>query len=198
MLVLIRHGQSEWNAKNLFTGLANPPLSPKGEKEARQAGIMLNTRKIEFDLVFTSVLERAEKTCEIILAEMGKSNFTITKNKALNERDYGDLVGMNKEAAREKFGAEQVQKWRRDYETKPPGGESLKDTAERVLPYYKKNIKSFWLAENKNILIVAHGNSLRALIMFLENLTPAEIIKIEIPTGEPIIYQTNNGKIEKL
>ncbi len=183
-LILVRHGQSEWNLKNLFTGWRNPGLTAKGREEAKAAGIGLKRHDIDVDLCFTSALVRAQRTLDIMLTEMGIDNMTIVRNQALNERDYGDLSGLNKDDARVKWGDEQVHIWRRSYDTPPPGGESLKDTAERVLPYYKTMIEPL-IAKEKNILVVAHGNSLRALVMYLEDLTPEEILKREIGTGVP-------------
>jgi len=186
-LILVRHGQSEWNLKNLFTGWRDPDLTTKGRDEAKQAGIGLKTAGYQIDLCFTSALKRAHHTLDIILEEMAIQNMTIVRNQALNERDYGDLSGMNKDDARLKWGKEQVHIWRRSYDTPPPGGESLKDTAERVLPFYSSMIGPM-VAKDKTILVVAHGNSLRALVMRLEKLAPDEIIKREIATGVPIIY----------
>jgi 2,3-bisphosphoglycerate-dependent phosphoglycerate mutase len=184
-LVLIRHGESEWNKENRFTGWIDIPLSPKGEEEARQAGEKL--RGYEFDEAFTSVLIRAIRTYEIV-AETAGFNLPLEKDQALNERMYGDLQGLNKDDTRKKFGAEQVQLWRRSFDIAPPNGESLKDTAARVLPYYHARIEPE-LRAKKNILVVAHGNSLRALIMYLENISKEDILKLEIPTGIPIFYE---------
>lgn len=193
-LVLVRHGQSEWNLKNLFTGWKNPNLTPKGIEEAKIAGNLLLKKNIKINLAFTSALIRAKNTCDYMLETM-QQNPPIIENKALNERDYGDLAGLNKDEARVKWGAEQIQIWRRSYEIAPPGGESLKDTAARVLPYYIYNILPN-LLEQKNILIVAHGNSLRALIMAIEGISGEEIIKKELQTGKPIIYDiAKNSKI---
>ncbi len=189
-LVLIRHGQSEWNLENRFTGWIDIPLSPKGEEEAKLAGEKLKGMK--FDHAFTSALQRAQKTYSIAAQTAGFNNLVCEKDEALNERMYGDLQGLNKDECREKFGAEQVHIWRRSYDIPPPGGESLKNTAERVLPYYYKRIEPM-LREGKNILIVAHGNSLRALIMKLENMSGEDIVKVEIPTGEPILYELDNS-----
>jgi 2,3-bisphosphoglycerate-dependent phosphoglycerate mutase len=186
-LILVRHGQSEWNLKNLFTGWRNPDLTAKGKEEAKAAGIGLKKQNYEIDLCYTSALVRAQHTLDIILAEMGIVNMTIVRNQALNERDYGDLSGLNKDDARIKWGKEQVHIWRRSFDTPPPGGESLKDTAERVLPYYKNMIEPL-VCKGKTILVAAHGNSLRALVMHLEKLSPEEILKREIATGVPIIY----------
>ncbi len=186
-LILIRHGQSEWNLKNLFTGWKNPDLSEKGIEEARAAGRFVKEKAYRPDIYFTSALKRAHHTLDLVLEEMGVVNLTIVRNQALNERDYGDLCGLNKDDARKKWGEEQVHQWRRSYDVPPPGGESLKDTAERVLPYFEAEIEPR-LEAGQTILISAHGNSLRALVMKLEELTPDEIIKREIATGEPIVY----------
>ena len=196
-LVLIRHGQSEWNEKNLFTGWKDPGLTAKGVEEAKSAGIQLRTEGFQFDVMFTSDLLRAQKTGEIILKELGVTNLPVIKNQALNERDYGDLSGLNKDEAREKWGDEQVHIWRRSFDTPPPGGESLKGTAERVLPYFKKEILP-QLLEGKNILIAAHGNSLRSLVMELDQLTKEQVVKLEIATGDPIYYEiASSGKVVK-
>ena len=195
-LVLVRHGQSEWNEKNLFTGWKNPTLTEQGVKEARKAGSKIKSINLDFDLHFTSELLRAQITGEIIQREIDQQIKTI-KNIALNERDYGDLSGLNKDEARKKWGEKQVHLWRRSYDTPPPGGESLKDTSDRVIPYFKKTIKPE-LEMKKNILITAHGNSLRALIKNIEDITAADIVKLEIATGEPIIYSFSNNKFKKL
>jgi len=186
-LILVRHGQSEWNLKNLFTGWRNPGLTAKGKEEAKSAGIGLKNHDFKIDLCFTSALVRAQRTLDLILEEMDIQNMTIVRNQALNERDYGELSGLNKDDARVKWGKEQVHIWRRSYDVPPPGGESLKDTAERVLPYYKSMIEPL-VFKGKTILVAAHGNSLRALVMDLEKLSPDEIIKREIATGVPMIY----------
>lgn len=188
LLVLVRHGQSEWNLKNLFTGWADPGLTDKGVGEATAAGRQLHERGYEFDIAFTSVLSRAQRTLTLMLEELGQQDLETIRDQALNERDYGDLVGLNKDDAREKWGDEQVHIWRRSFDVPPPGGESLKDTADRVLPYFKSDILPRVLAGERTI-IAAHGNSLRALVMALDNLSPEEIIKMEIATGVPIIYQ---------
>jgi 2,3-bisphosphoglycerate-dependent phosphoglycerate mutase len=185
-LVLIRHGESEWNKENRFTGWIDIPLSGKGEEEARQAGEKI--KGMHFDKAFTSVLQRAIRTFEIAAQIAGFNHLVVEKDEALNERMYGDLQGLNKDECRQKFGVEQVHLWRRSYDTPPPNGESLKNTAERVLPYYHNRIEPM-LKEGKDILIVAHGNSLRALIMYLEKLTGEQIVKVEIPTGLPIFYE---------
>jgi len=195
LLVLVRHGQSEWNLKNLFTGWKDPGLTEQGIAEAHKAGEQLKDLKLTFDLAFTSVLSRAQKTLDIILDELGQSGLETHKDQALNERDYGDLTGMNKDEAREQFGEEQVHIWRRSFDVPPPGGESLKMTAERVLPYYKAEILPKVLA-GKRTIVAAHGNSLRSLIMELEGLSPDEILKRELGTGTPIIYRLDeNGGV---
>ena len=188
-LILIRHGQSEWNALNQFTGWKDPDLTAKGIEEAHNAGRIINNLKINFDLVFTSALKRAQNTAEIILKEINQPLSTI-KNQALNERNYGDLAGLNKDDARKRWGDEQVHIWRRSYEIPPPGGESLKDTGERVLPFFTKEILPH-VCEGKNVLVAAHGNSLRSLIKFLDNISDEDIVKLEIPTGAPIHYVIN-------
>ncbi|MFN3129513.1 2,3-bisphosphoglycerate-dependent phosphoglycerate mutase [Roseibium sp.] len=195
LLVLVRHGQSEWNLKNLFTGWKDPGLTDQGVAEAHKAGEQLRDLKLNFDLAFTSVLSRAQKTLGIILEELDQTDLETFKDQALNERDYGDLTGMNKDEAREKFGEEQVHIWRRSYDIPPPGGESLKMTAERVLPYYKAEILPRVLS-GKRTIVAAHGNSLRSLIMELEGLSPEEILKRELGTGTPIIYRLDeDGKV---
>ena len=197
-LVLVRHGQSQWNEKNLFTGWKDPGLTAKGVEEAKSAGIQLRSEGFQFDVLFTSNLLRAQKTGEIILKELGTTNLPVVKNQALNERDYGDLSGLNKDEAREKWGDDQVHIWRRSFDSPPPGGESLKGTAERVLPYFKKEILP-QLLEGKNILIAAHGNSLRSLVMELDQLTKEQVVKLEIATGDPIYYEiaSSGGVVKK-
>ncbi len=195
LLVLVRHGQSEWNLKNLFTGWKDPGLTEKGVHEAMSAGRQLKALGIEFDAAYTSALTRAQRTCAMILDELGQSDLHTTRDQALNERDYGDLAGLNKDDARAKWGDEQVHIWRRSFDTPPPGGESLKDTAERVLPYFEANIWPRVMAGEK-LLVAAHGNSLRALVMSLEELSGEEIVKREIATGVPLIYRFDaDGKI---
>ena len=188
-LILIRHGQSEWNALNQFTGWKDPDLTAKGIEEAHNAGKIINNLRINFDLVYTSALVRAQNTAKIILKEINQPLSTI-KNQALNERNYGDLAGLNKDDARKRWGNEQVHIWRRSYYTPPPGGESLKDTGERVLPFFMKEILPH-VCEGKNVLVAAHGNSLRSLIKFLDNISDEDIVKLEIPTGAPIHYVIN-------
>jgi len=190
LLVLVRHGQSEWNLKNLFTGWRDVDLTEAGVAEARAAGRKLKSQGLSFDVAYTSALKRAQRTLDLMLDEMGQSGLPIVRDQALNERDYGDLVGMNKDDARKKFGAEQVHIWRRSYDVPPPGGESLKDTVARALPYYVQEIQPRVL-RGERVLISAHGNSLRALIMVLERLTPEQILKRELGTGVPIIYRLN-------
>lgn len=195
LLVLVRHGQSEWNLKNLFTGWKDPGLTEQGVAEAHRAGQELHDLKLAFDIAFTSDLTRAQKTLAIMLEELDQTGLETIKDQALNERDYGDLTGMNKDEARKEFGEDQVHIWRRSFDVPPPGGESLKMTAERVLPYYQAEILPKVIA-GKRTIVSAHGNSLRALIMELENLTPEEILKRELGTGTPIIYRLDeNGSV---
>jgi 2,3-bisphosphoglycerate-dependent phosphoglycerate mutase len=186
-LVLVRHGESEWNKKNIFTGVRNPDLTDKGVIEAVWAGRVLKSEGIRFDVAFTSKLKRAQHTLDIMLGEIGGEMPPIIEDAALNERDYGELSGLNKDQARERWGEERVLSWRRSYDEPPPGGESLKDTANRVLPYYTEHIWPL-LAEGKNVIVAAHGNSLRALIMHLEKLTPEEILDRELATAAPQLY----------
>lgn len=188
LLVLCRHGQSDWNLKNLFTGWKDPDLTEKGIAEAKAAGQRLKARGISFDIVFTSDLRRAQHTCQLILDELGQPNLETVRDVALNERDYGELSGLNKDDARAKWGDEQVHIWRRSYDTPPPGGESLKDTAARVLPYYVHRILPQVMA-GRHTLVAAHGNSLRALIMAMEGLSGEAIVQRELDTGVPIVYR---------
>ncbi|HEY0218668.1 MAG TPA: 2,3-bisphosphoglycerate-dependent phosphoglycerate mutase [Afipia sp.] len=188
LLVLVRHGQSEWNLKNLFTGWKDPGLTDKGIAEAHEAGRKLKAEGLSFDVAFTSQLVRAQTTLDLALKELDQTNIPVTKNLALNERDYGDLSGLNKDDARKKWGEEQVHVWRRSYDVPPPGGESLKDTLARTLPYYVQEILPGVL-RGQRTLVAAHGNSLRALIMVLEKLSPEAIIARELATGVPIIYR---------
>jgi 2,3-bisphosphoglycerate-dependent phosphoglycerate mutase len=190
LLVLVRHGQSEWNLKNLFTGWHDVDLTEKGIEEARAAGRRLKAQGLRFDVAFTSVLVRAQRSLDLMLEEMGQKNIAVLKDQALNERDYGDLSGLNKNDARKKWGEEQVRVWRRSYDVAPPGGESLKDTAARVLPYYIQDILPRVL-RGDNVIVAAHGNSLRALVMVLERLSPQEIVEREIATGVPLVYWLN-------
>ena len=190
LLVLVRHGQSEWNLKNLFTGWKDPNLTELGVTEAVAAGRRLKDEGLSFDVAFTSALTRAQKTLDLALNEMGQSGIPVTKNLALNERDYGDLSGLNKDDARAKWGEDQVHVWRRSYDVPPPGGESLKDTLARALPYYVQEILPCVL-RGQRTLVVAHGNSLRALIMVLEKMSPEQILKRELATGAPVVYRLN-------
>ena len=196
-LVLVRHGQSEWNKKNLFTGWKDPKLTPKGVDEAIEAGDELKGSGYSFDKMYTSELFRAQETGRIILDRMGLDSIEVIKDLSLNERNYGDLAGLNKDDARKKWGEDQVHIWRRSFDVPPPGGESLKDTAERVLPYFKQNIIP-QLAEGLNILVAAHGNSLRALVMEIEKISPDDIVKLEIATGVPLVYKYSGNEIERL
>ena len=195
-LVLLRHGQSQWNLENRFTGWKDVPLTEKGINEANNAGLLLKKNNIKIDKIFSSVLERANKTAEIAIMaseieNLHKNGILIyEKDQKLNERDYGDLVGLNKAETADKFGKEQVHIWRRSYDIPPPGGESLKETGERVLPFFMKEILPY-VCEGKNVLVAAHGNSLRSLIKFLDNISDEDIVKLEIPTGAPIHYVIN-------
>jgi 2,3-bisphosphoglycerate-dependent phosphoglycerate mutase len=190
LLVLVRHGESEWNLKNLFTGWRDVDLTENGIREARKAGRTLKAQGLRFDIGFTSALIRAQRSLDLILEEMGQTNIPVIKDLALNERDYGDLSGLNKDDARKKWGDEQVHIWRRSYDIAPPGGESLKDTAARVLPYYIQEILPR-VMRGERVLVAAHGNSLRALVMVLERLSTSDILKREIGTGVPIVYRLN-------
>ena len=196
-LVLVRHGQSEWNAKNLFTGWKDPKLTDLGIQEAIKAGDLLETRNLKFDLMFTSDLFRAQETGRLILEQMNQTDIQVIEDQSLNERNYGDLAGLNKDEAREKWGEEQVHIWRRSFDVPPPGGESLKNTAERVLPYFEIKIMPK-VKEGLNILIAAHGNSLRALVMELEKISSEEIVKLEIATGDPLTYEYSNGEFVRI
>lgn len=187
-LILVRHGQSEWNRKNLFTGWKDPDLTDLGVEEAIKAGQLLAQRKFKFDVAFTSELIRAQRTCQYILDGVGQSSLTTIREQALNERDYGDLAGLNKDDARKKWGDEQVHVWRRSYDTPPPGGESLKDTGARVWPYYLTEILPRILA-GECVLVAAHGNSLRALVMILDRLDTKQVTELNLGTGVPMIYK---------
>ena len=199
-LILLRHGQSQWNLENRFTGWKNVPLTKKGELEAKKAGELIKKNKIHIDYIFSSILERANRTAEIAIKASGLLNLwendklIVTCDEKLNERDYGDLVGLNKLETAEKFGKEQVHIWRRSYNTPPPNGESLKDVVERVSPYFSENIKPL-LNQNKNILIAAHGNSLRAMMIELNMYKSEEISSIELPTGSPLCINLDEGKL---
>ena len=190
LLVLVRHGQSDWNLKNLFTGWRDVDLTERGVAEAREAGRKLKAQGIKFDVAFTSALKRAQRTLDLMLTELGQTTIPIFKDQALNERDYGDLVGLNKDDARKKWGEEQVHIWRRSYDVAPPGGESLKDTLARALPYYVTDILPRVL-RGECVLLAAHGNSLRALVMVLDKHTPDSITKLNLDTGVPMIYRLN-------
>ena len=196
-LVLVRHGQSEWNEKNLFTGWKDPNLTDLGIEEAKQAGNLLKERGLAFDIMFTSGLFRAQETGRIILDQMNLSHIEVVKDQSLNERNYGDLAGLNKDEARVKWGDEQVHIWRRSFDIPPPGGESLKNTAERVLPYFNSEILPK-IRESQNILVAAHGNSLRALVMELEKISSDEIVKLEIATGDPLTYECSEKGIIRI
>jgi 2,3-bisphosphoglycerate-dependent phosphoglycerate mutase len=198
VLVLVRHGESEWNKLNLFTGWRDVDLSEKGVEEAHTAGILLKREGLRFDLGFTSALKRAQRTLDIILDETGQTDLPIIRDQALNERDYGDLVGLNKDDARKRWGDEQVHIWRRSYDVPPPGGESLKDTAARVLPYYQARILPE-VEAGKSIIVAAHGNSLRALVMVLDQLSQDEVLRLNLATGVPLLYRlsTDGGVLEK-
>ena len=190
LLVLVRHGESEWNKKNLFTGWRDVDLSDKGVEEARAAGRRLKSQGLHFDVAFTSALKRAQRTLDIMLEELGQTGIAVAKDQALNERDYGDLVGLNKDDARQRWGEEQVLIWRRSYDVAPPGGESLKDTAARVLPYYIREMLPRVL-RGERMLVSAHGNSLRALVMVLDGHSTESILKLNLDTGVPLIYRLN-------
>lgn len=189
-LVLVRHGQSEWNLKNLFTGWRDPDLTELGIEEAKTGGKALAATGLKFDIAFTSVLSRAQKTLKIILDEIGQPGLETIRDQALNERDYGDLSGLNKDDARAKWGEEQVHIWRRSYDVPPPGGESLRDTGARVWPYYLTDILPRVL-RGETVLVAAHGNSLRSLVMVLDRLTKEEILKLNLATGVPMVYRLN-------
>lgn len=190
LLVLVRHGQSDWNLKNLFTGWKDPDLTEKGQAEAKAAGQRLKALGLNFDIAFTSALTRAQHTCRLILNELNQNDLKTIREQALNERDYGDLSGLNKDDARAKWGEEQVHVWRRSYDVPPPNGESLKDTVARVLPYYCQEILPRVL-RGERVIVAAHGNSLRALVMVLDRLTPDTIPSMELDTGVPLVYRLN-------
>jgi 2,3-bisphosphoglycerate-dependent phosphoglycerate mutase len=190
LLVLVRHGQSEWNEKNLFTGWRDPDLSPSGIEEAHRAAGALKAGGLSFRVAFTSALKRAQHTLDLMLGDLAAKSVPIVRDQALNERDYGDLSGLNKDDSRAKWGEAQVQIWRRSYATAPPNGESLRDTGARVWPYYIYRIQPHVL-RGDGVLIVAHGNSLRALIMALDGLSPDEVVRLELATGVPVVYRFN-------
>jgi 2,3-bisphosphoglycerate-dependent phosphoglycerate mutase len=189
-LILVRHGQSEWNLKNLFTGWKDPDLTELGVTEAKAGGKALKENGLTYDIAFTSNLQRAQKTLDYILEEIDQTDIEIIQDEALNERDYGDLAGLNKDDARKKWGEDQVHIWRRSYDVPPPGGESLKDTGARVWPYFMTDIMPRVL-RGENVLVAAHGNSLRALVMILDRLTKDEILSVNLATGVPIVYEIN-------
>ena len=188
VLVLVRHGESQWNLENRFTGWVDVPLSEKGIREAEAAGERLKKQGLKFDLAFTSDLKRAQDTLKLILEKLGQTHVPVEKNQALNERHYGELQGLNKAETAQKFGEEQVKIWRRSYDVAPPGGESLKDTAARTLPYFKSKILPE-LKKGKNVLIAAHGNSLRSIVMDLDKLTKEQVLELNLGTGVPILYE---------
>ncbi len=189
-LVLVRHGQSEWNLKNLFTGWRDPDLTEKGVEEAKSAGRKLKAHNLVFDIAYTSELSRAQRTLTLMLEELGQQDLETIRDEALNERDYGDLAGLNKDDARKKWGEEQVHIWRRSYDTPPPGGESLKDTMARTVPYFITRILPD-VMDGKDVLVAAHGNSLRSICMMLDRLSPEEVTGLEIGTGIPLVYALN-------
>jgi 2,3-bisphosphoglycerate-dependent phosphoglycerate mutase len=188
ILALVRHGQSDWNLKNLFTGWKDPDLTQQGIAEARRAGKLLAGKGLKFDIAFTSALIRAQHTCRLILEEIGQQTLETRRDQALNERDYGDLAGLNKDDARKRWGEEQVHIWRRSYDVAPPGGESLKDTGARVWPYYLREILPV-VMRGKTVLVAAHGNSLRSLVMVLDGLSTREIPDLNLDTGVPLVYR---------
>jgi len=199
-LILLRHGQSQWNLENRFTGWKDVPLTSKGIEEAKTAGQILSKNNIKIDIIFSSILQRANKTAELTIKEMNLKNFWVDdklimkRDYCLNERDYGDLVGLNKEDTVKKFGKDQVHLWRRSYEVAPPGGESLENVVERVNPFFSKFIQPE-INKGKHVLIVAHGNSLRATMIQVGLYKTEEISKIEIPTGRPFVISYEFGKV---
>jgi len=195
LLCLIRHGQSIWNLENRFTGWVDVPLTPQGEEEARQAARKI--RDLKFDIAYTSALVRALHTLDVILETLGWQ-VPVIRDQALNERDYGDLCGLNKDDTRRIYGAEQVRIWRRSFDTAPPNGESLKDTAARTIPFFERCILGD-IRQGKSVLVVAHGNSNRAIVMKLDNLSDEEIMKVELATGVPVLYEleSNGGVVSK-
>jgi 2,3-bisphosphoglycerate-dependent phosphoglycerate mutase len=191
-LVLVRHGESQWNLENRFTGWVDVPLSPKGVHEAQAAGLRLKGEKIRFDKAYTSALKRAQETLRLILEGLGQSGIPVEKDQALNERHYGDLQGLNKAETAKKYGDEQVKIWRRSYDVAPPGGESLKDTAARTLPYFESRILPD-LKQGLNVLVAAHGNSLRSIVMELDKLTKEQVLELNLSTGVPIVYHFDSS-----
>ena len=192
ILVLVRHGESQWNLENRFTGWVDVPLSPKGIEEAKAAGERLKKENIRFDVAYTSDLKRAQHTLKLILEKLKKENIPVHKDQALNERHYGELQGLNKAETAQKFGEEQVRIWRRSYDVAPPKGESLKDTAARTLPYFEKHIVND-LNKGLNVLVAAHGNSLRSIVMYLDKLTKEQVLELNLATGVPLIYEFNSS-----
>lgn len=192
VLVLVRHGESQWNLENRFTGWVDVPLSPKGIKEAKAAGDLLKKENIHFDQAYTSNLQRAQNTLKLILEKLGQTHIPLEKSEALNERHYGDLQGLNKAETAKKFGDEQVKIWRRSYDIAPPNGESLKDTAARTLPYFESKIEAA-LKKGQNVIVSAHGNSLRSIVMHLEKLTREQVLELNLATGVPMIYRFDTG-----
>ncbi len=199
-LILLRHGQSQWNLENRFTGWEDVPLTEQGIAEAKVAGQLMKKNKVHIDVIFSSVLQRATKTAELAIKEMNLEQFwsdgqlLMTKDQSLNERDYGDLVGLNKEETANKYGKEQVRIWRRSYDVSPPGGESLENVVTRVKPYFINFIEPK-INEGQDVLIAAHGNSLRASMIQVGLYKAEEISKIEIPTGSPFVISYESGKV---
>ena len=194
-LALVRHGQSQWNLENRFTGWVDVPLTDLGRAEAERAGTALKAAGLTFTKAYTSVLQRAEDTLQIMLGVLGQKAIPIARDQALNERHYGDLQGLNKKETADKYGAEQVHIWRRSYDVNPPGGESLKDTAARTLPYFEKTILPD-VRKGENVLVSAHGNSLRSIVMHLDKLTKEQVLELNLDTGVPIVYDIDaNGTV---
>ncbi len=194
ILVLVRHGESEWNEKNLFTGCHDVALTEKGKEESRHAGMLLKEAGFVFDTAYASALTRSQETLAIILAELGQATLPVVYDKALNERDYGELVGLNKKDVCSVWGEDQIACWRRSYDARPPGGESLEDTAKRVVPFFHEHIETD-IQGGKSVLVVAHGNSLRALVMALEHISPQDIPSLTLETGVPRLYTYDAGSI---
>ena len=192
VLVLVRHGESQWNLENRFTGWVDVPLSEKGIAQAKEAGQKLKAEKIRFDVAYTSDLQRAQKTLEFILEALGQTGLPVHRDKALNERHYGDLQGLNKAETAKKFGDEQVKIWRRSYDVAPPNGESLKDTAARTLPYFESRICAD-LKKGKNVIVSAHGNSLRSIVMDLDKLSREQVLELNLDTGVPLVYELDSS-----
>ncbi len=191
-LALVRHGQSQWNLENRFTGWEDVPLTDLGRAEAERAGKALKAAGLRFTKAYTSVLQRAEDTLQIMLRELGQLSIPIARDQALNERHYGDLQGLNKKETADKYGAEQVHIWRRSYDVNPPGGESLKDTAARTLPYFARTILPD-VRKGENVLVSAHGNSLRSIVMELDKMTKEQVLELNLDTGVPLVYDIDNS-----